>query len=179
MSPQTQVQRCSKNVLQSFKSILLFYWDCRQPFRWGCASSKIMAISSLFYLHPMYLLRPFAMWESNLWLLVTFCSLLSDYFFIGQRHSPLVRGVHLTDRWVASIALAIQIFYNIPYWFSESILLAASGSFILTCAVATKVKGSMATTTDSFTFWHIMWHAVSAFGRSFQGWLQYKVYKND
>lgn len=163
-----------KWVRRAASRAVLFYWDCRTPFKWGCERSLLIGISSLFYLHPMTCLRPYLFWESNMWLLVTICSFLSDYVFSGQRGSSLIRGVHLVDRWVASLALSTQIIYNVPLWFSESFALGLSGFVIVSAAVLTKVAGFFAKDFQQYIFLHFAWHTVGAFGRSIQNSLQYE-----
>lgn len=172
VSRQRQCDAPKKTFSDRLQRVALFYYDCNKPFKWGEERSLVVGVSCLFYLLPCLTLRSWNYWESNMWLVVSSTSFFSDFVFWGQRRTPGIRLVHLTDRWTASLALGYIAFVNVPFWFAAGLGIGLAGFMLLLSAVLCKVFGARAGCCSEFIFWHSMWHVVGGLGRSVQGYLE-------
>lgn len=148
-----------------------FLLDVGSEFRWGTYRSKTIGASSLLYAFPGLLLltlHPLHGGESPReatlqteafgWFVVAAASFCSDFVFAGRRESRLVRLVHLTDRWAASLAVLIQLCVNVPFWFGLSVECGGAGAFLLGLCVALKAASSLASSREAYKYLHSLWH---------------------
>ncbi|PFH31464.1 hypothetical protein BESB_028990 [Besnoitia besnoiti] len=164
--------RLGDRVRRRLRVVYSFYRYCHE-YKWERRQSRTIALSSLLYFLPALALLPVCQWESWLWAFTAAVSFSADYIFVGMRHNMWVCGVHMTDRYVATGMLALQIFYNVPLWFSKGLHIGLAGVMLIICSCFFKCLGTRTKVYRHHVVYHSLWHVVGGVGRVFVAALEY------
>lgn len=150
----------------------VFFTVCTD-YRWSGQRAKLIALSCLFFVIPALTLLPVCAWEALLWAAVCVVSYLADYTFSGRRDTVAIRAVHMTDRYLASVMLGIQIIYNIPLWFHRGVTIGATGTVFTIASCFCKYLGGETDDFQVHVIFHSLWHVLGSTGRATVAFLEY------
>ncbi|KEP61104.1 UNVERIFIED_CONTAM: hypothetical protein HHA_251520 [Hammondia hammondi] len=164
--------RLADSVRRRVRLVTAFYLHCHE-YKWGRRRSRTIGLSSAFYVLPALALFRVCRWEAWLWAVTAVFSFSADYVFVGMRDSAWICGVHMADRYVATVMLGVQCLYNLSLWFTKGIHVGALGLSLIVVSCAFKVLGSRTKVYRRHAVYHSLWHVFGSVGRVLVAVLEY------